>query len=158
MTFVFKPLLIAGLLAVAGFSVAAQGMDHGGMRHGKADPAKMQQMVAKHQDELKAKLKLAPNQESAWTSYTAATKPAASMMAARPDHAAMEKLTTPERMDMMKGMRATRDAEMNKRADATKTFYAALSAEQKTVFDASHKGHGGKRGGHHHGGAMEHKS
>ena len=55
---VFKPLLIAGLLATVGFTAVAQGMGHeGGMRHGKGDPAKMQQMMVKRQDDLKAKLK-----------------------------------------------------------------------------------------------------
>ena len=145
---VFKPLLIAGLLATVGFTAVAQGMDHGGgMRHG--DPAKMQQMMAKRQDDLKAKLKLAPTQEAAWTTFTSSMKPPAAP-AARPDRAAMDKLTTPERIDQMKAMRAMRDAEMDKRADATKAFYATLSAEQKKVFDAESMGHGGR----HHGPGM----
>jgi protein CpxP len=152
---VFKPLLIAGLLATVGFTAVAQGMGHGdGMRHG--DPAKMQQMMAKRQDDLKAKLKLAPTQEAAWTTYTGAMKPPAAPMAAHPDRAAMEKMTTPERIDFMKTMRAARDVEMNKRADATKAFYATLNAEQKKVFDAEHMNHGGKRGGRHGGGKMGH--
>ena len=45
---------------------------------------------------------------------------------------------------------------MNKRADATKAFYAALNAEQKKVFDAEHMNHGGQRGGRHGGGMMGH--
>jgi periplasmic protein CpxP/Spy len=152
---VFKPLLIATVLAAVGFAAVAQGSEHGGMRHGKGDPAKMQQMRAKYQDELKAKLKLAPNQESAWASFTAAMQPSAAMLAARPDRAAMDKLTTPERIDKMKSLRAARDVQMNQRADATKAFYAALTPEQKQVFDAEHKGrgarHGGGHGGGHHG-------
>lgn len=151
---VFKPLLIASLLAAVGLAAVAQGMEQGGMRHGRGDPAQMQQMRAKHQDELKAKLKLAPNQESAWASFTAAMQPPAAMLAARPDHAAMDKLTTPERIDMMKGMRAARDAQMNQRADATKAFYATLTPEQKQVFDAQHKARGGRHGGGHHGGGQ----
>ena len=154
---VFKPLLIAGLLATVGFTAVAQGMGHeGGMRHGQGDPAKMQQMMVKRQDDLKAKLKLTPAQEGAWTAYTGAMKPPAAQAAAHPDRAAIEKMTTPERIDFMKTMRATRDVEMNKRADATKAFYAALNAAQKKVFDAEHMNHGGQRGGRHGGGMMGH--
>ena len=38
---------------------------------------------------------------------------------------------------------------MDKRGDATKTFYATLTAEQKKVFDA--ESWRGRRGGHHRG-------
>jgi hypothetical protein len=48
----------------------------------------------------------------------------------------MEKLSTPERIDQMQALHAQREAEMKKRGDATKTFYAGLSAEQKKTFDA----------------------
>lgn len=156
MKFVCKPLLIAGLLAGLGFSAIAQGMNHGGgmMRHGQGDPAKRQAMMAKHQEALKAKLKLTPAQEGAWTSFTAAMQPPANMPA-RPDRAAMEKMTTPERIDRMNAMHAQRGAEMAKRTGAVKTFYAVLSSEQKAVFDAQHKGRGGRHGGMH-GGMMHH--
>ncbi len=55
----------------------------------------------------------------------------------------------------MREMRAQRMAEMNtamdKRGDATKTFYAALNADQKKTFDSQPMGHGGKgHGGRHH--------
>ena len=152
---VFKPVLVAALIATAGFSAFSQspGMaDHGGMGHermGKMDPAKMQAMMEKRQAELKAKLKLTPAQEGAWTTFTAAMKPPADMAK---NHEAMrgemQKLSTPERIDKMKAMRATRDAEMDKRTDAVKTFYAQLTPEQKTVFDAQHMGgHRGHRPG-----------
>lgn len=45
-------------------------------------------------------------------------------------------MTTPERIDQMQAMKAQRDVTMQKHAQATKTFYAQLSAEQKKVFDA----------------------
>ncbi|MFY8043464.1 MAG: Spy/CpxP family protein refolding chaperone, partial [Rhodoferax sp.] len=38
-------------------------------------------------------------------------------------------------------------AEMTKRDDATKAFYATLSPEQKKVFDAESARMGGKHGG-----------
>ena len=143
----FKNVLIAGVLATAGFAGVAQRMDHGGgMGHGPRDPAKMQEMIAKHQADLKAKLKITPAQEGAWGSFTTAMKPPAGMMGQRPDRAEMGKLTTPERIDKMKAMRTQRDAEMDKRSDATKAFYAALSPEQKTVFDTESMHRGGRHG------------
>jgi hypothetical protein len=47
----------------------------------------------------------------------------------------MEKLTTPERIDKMNVLKAQRDAEMQKRNEATRIFYATLSDEQKKTFD-----------------------
>ena len=73
--------------------------------------------------------------------------------------AEFDKLTTPERIDKMKAMRTERMAEMNaqmdKRGDATKAFYAALSSEQQKTFDAEHRKMGPREGhgrGHHEGG------
>jgi protein CpxP len=65
----------------------------------------------------------------------------------------MQKLTTPERIDRMRTLRTERQASMDKRGDAVKTFYAALNAEQKKTFDSrpmmqGRDGHGGKHGGH----------
>ena len=151
-----KSLLLASLLSAAAFSALAQtppagppaGGDRHGMRHhGPMDPAKMQEMMLKHQAALKEKLKITPAQEAAWTSYTAAMKPPADMGKNRETmRAEMDKLTTPERIDKMKTLRAQRDAEMDKRTDATKTFYAVLSPEQKKVFDT--RPMHGERGGH----------
>jgi periplasmic protein CpxP/Spy len=156
---IFKPVLVAALIATAGFAAFAQThpmgdagmMGHGSMGHermSKMDPAKMQAMMDKRQADLKIKLKITSAQEGAWTAFTTAMKPPADM-AQNHDamRAEMQKLTTPERIDKMKAMRATRDAEMDKRSAAVKTFYAALTSEQKAVFDALHSG--GPRGGRH---------
>ena len=149
-------LALAGLLA-AGASAMAQGSppaaSGSGPRSehmGKHDPAKMQAMMAKHQADLKAKLKLTPAQEGAWTAYTSAMQPPAGLQqrSSAAQHAEMDKLTTPERIDKMRAMHTERmaqmSAEMDKRGNATKTFYAALTPEQQKVFDAEHQ----KRGGH----------
>ncbi len=70
--------------------------------------------------------------------------------------AEFEKMSTPERIDRMRAMRTARQAEADKRGDATKTFYTALSAEQKKTFDElsarTMQGKGGGHGGHHFGG------
>lgn len=179
MTSMFKPLksvntlVLAGIMAAASMAAVAQTAapaapaaasapsqpgphagHHGKNRH---DPAKMQARIAQHQAELKAKLKLTPAQEGAWTAFTASMQPP--VHGARPDRAAMkaefDKLTTPERIDRMRALRAQRMAEMNaamdKRGDATKTFYAALNADQQKVFDSQRMGRGGKGHGGHHG-------
>lgn len=113
------------------------------------DPARMEQMINRQMNDLKAKLKITPQQEGAWTTYTAAMKPSSEMLAKRPDRAELDKLSTPERIDKMKALRAQHAAEMNalmdKRDEATKTFYAQLSPEQKQVFDAEHARRGQNR-------------
>ena len=129
---------------------------------GQHDPAKMQAMMARHQADLKVKLKLTPAQEGAWTAYTTAMQPPAGMGMRPSDaqRAEMDKLTTPERIDRMRALRAERMTQMNavmdKRGDATKAFYAALTPEQQKVFDAEQKKHGA-RGEHGRHGGPEHK-
>jgi periplasmic protein CpxP/Spy len=116
--------------------------------HGRMDPAKMQEHVAKRLDALKQKLQLSSGQEAGWIAYVAALKPNSVQ---RPDRAEFAKLSTPERIDRMRALRVTRMAELDKRGDATKTFYATLSSDQKKVFDdeTARRGHHG-RDGHHH--------
>ena len=157
MTSRFKPTLLAGLLALSGFAVLAQmpssgghaammagpadGM-HEGMRH--RDPARIQARMDKFAAELKAQLKLTPAQEGAWTTFVASHKMPADMMAKRPDPTAMEKLSTPERLERMKSLRNQHIAAMDQRDEATKVFYAALTAEQQKVFDATTMPHHGR--------------
>ena len=157
-------LILAGLLATTGAAMA-QGTDaaptgmtamqsQGAQRMGRHDPAKMQARMAKHQAELKAKLKITPAQEAAWTTFTASMQPPAHMMGGERPMAAQlaefDKLTTPERIDKMKALRTERMTEMNaqmdKRGDATKAFYAALSPEQQKTFDAEHRKMGQREG------------
>ena len=178
MTFTLKSLnslMLAGVLATAGMSAMAQtpaptaapaatmhqqaepGYDH--HMKGQRDPAKMQARMAKHQAELKAKLKITASQEGAWNTFTAAMQPPAhkwdkrDMEARRAEFA---KLTTPERIDKMHELRTQRMTEMNaamaKRSDATKAFYATLSPEQKKTFDAETL----KMGERHGWGGMRH--
>ena len=150
----FKSLLIAGLLANTALGVQAQTMTSPDstkpipnalsprMHEGRMDPAKMEAMMTKRLADLKTKLNITAPQDSAWITFTTAMKPVVRTDHLRPDRAAMDKLTTPERIDKMRALRAQhmteKQAEMEKRADATKTFYAALNADQKKVFDAEH--------------------
>ena len=143
-----KPLLLAILLAGAAMSAMAQtppsgpmawpgSEQRGMMRHGPMDPAKMQAIVAQRQAALKEKLKITAAQESAWSAFTSSVQPRADMHKRRREmRAEMDKLTTPERIDTMRAQRTQRDAEMDKRGEATKAFYGALNPEQRQVFDA----------------------
>jgi hypothetical protein len=83
---------------------------------------------------LKYKLQLQAGQEQAWSQFVAAVKLPTQPLVRR-DRTAMESMTTPERMERMQAFKAERDAMMQKRMEATKIFYAGLSAEQKKVFD-----------------------
>jgi hypothetical protein len=170
-------IVLAGLLTAAGASAMAQTAPvtpvpapaamskadgHHGERMGSHDPAQMQAMMAQRHADMKATLKITPAQDGAWTAFTAAMQPP--VHGARPtaeQRAEMDKLTTPERIDKMHAMRTQRMAEMNaamdKRGAATKTFYAALSAEQQKTFDAEHKKSGLHGGRSQHGGGMHHK-
>lgn len=159
----YKHLLIASLITAFGATAYAQapagapapGPGGPGMgRMAQGDPAKFEAYRAERHGKvmaaLKAKLQLSAAQESAWTTFAAAMQPPARMAADRAQfRAEMEKLTTPERIDKMQAFKAQRNAEMTKRGDATKAFYAVLSSEQKKTFDTEtlHMMRGGMHGG-----------
>jgi len=160
MKYTHKHWMVAGLLAatatLAGAQTpppaAPQGAGRMGQRDAQnaPDPARMQQHMARMQErraqrlaDFKQKLQLSPGQENAWNSYVAALAPTGKPH----ERADLSQLTTPERIDRMRTLRAERMAEMDRRAEATKSFYAILTAEQKKVFDDATA----KRGGHHHG-------
>ncbi len=158
---ILKISLIAGLLAVTATSFAmgpmggqcemGAGMHQG--RMGNMDPVKMQSMMDKRHAALKTQLKLTAAQEPAWTTFTAIMKPAPDVMnKQRPDPAEMAKLSTPERIDKMRTLRAQHmsdmTAAMDKRGEAAKAFYAVLTPEQQKTFDAhAMQSMGGQRGG-----------
>jgi len=140
-----KVWMLAAALTMAGGYAMAQanppkeegskpGM-HG--MHGM-DHAKMAERMKRHIQHLKAELKLSAEQEAAWTTFATGMTPPA--RPPRPDHAEMEKLGMPERLDKMKEMHQKRHdmhmAEMEKRHAVVKTFYAVLTPDQKKVFDA----------------------
>lgn len=115
---------------------------------GHRDPAKMQERIAKRQAELKQKLRLTSAQESAWASFTNALKPSGAR--AKRDREALARMNTPDRIDHLRALRDARIAEMDRRAEATKAFYATLSPEQQKTFDAETVRFA-HRGGHGHG-------
>ncbi|WP_028604150.1 Spy/CpxP family protein refolding chaperone [Ottowia thiooxydans] len=146
----------ANAMPAAGESSARPGQ---GERRARMDPEKHGKRMAEHHakrmGELKAKLKLTPAQETAWTSYSAAMQPPARDARQREDRAAFKKLTTPERIDRMQAKQTERQAAMRQRGDAVKTFYAQLTPEQQKTFDSEslrHDRRGPHGGRHHHGG------
>ncbi|MFZ6673239.1 Spy/CpxP family protein refolding chaperone [Undibacterium sp. Xuan67W] len=124
--------------------------DKGGMDHAKWGE-KMQERMAKHQAELHDKLKLSAAQEPAWKTFIDAVKPPAGTPPMRPDPKEMDKLSTPERMEKMLGMMKDRQTKAEAHLAALKTFYGALTPEQKKTFDESHR-----HMRHPMGGEMEH--
>ncbi|MCO4095171.1 MAG: Spy/CpxP family protein refolding chaperone [Acidovorax sp.] len=126
---------------------------------GKDRHQQRQAHMAERMAQMKTQLKLTAAQEPAWNSFTAAMQPGERK--ARLDHGDMEKLTTPERIDRMRAMRAQHGAEADRRGEATKAFYAALTPEQQKTFDAQphHRGHPamhGKGGRHGDGARAQH--
>ena len=111
-----------------------------------------------HLTQLRQKLALTPAQDKAWSDFEQAMQPQANS-AARLDRQAMQKLSTPERIDQMRAQRTQRAAAMDARGDATKAFYAQLQPAQQQTFDQEHKRgmqqrnrmgkrHGGEKGLH----------
>lgn len=133
----------AGAMAQDGRHQAGErhhGHKGGGKHHGNRAEYR-----AKHLAALKSELKLTAAQEPAWTTFTTSMQPGE--RTARLDRKDMHTLTTPERIDRMRALRAQHAAEADRRGEVTKTFYAALTPEQQKTFDA--KAH---RGGHRMGG------
>lgn len=119
------------------------------------DPARMREQMQqrmekrheRHLADLQARLQLTPAQQGAWADFAQAMQPPK-----RPamDRQAMDQLTTPERIDRMRTLRAERAAEADRRGEATKAFYASLTPAQQKTFDQhtlrQHR-EGGRRGG-----------
>ena len=136
----------------------AQHMAQRANASGPMDPARMAEMQkkmgerhAQRMERLKAELKITAAQEPAWNAYVARTAHEPRKPAAAED---WSKLTTPQRLEKMQALHNERNAEMAKRIDATKSFYAQLTPEQQKTFDAQGGGsrHAGMKGEHRMGG------
>lgn len=129
------------------------------------DAAKMQKRFDAHMAELKKALQLTPAQESAWAEFMNGMRPPAAQPK-RPDREALEKMSTPQRLDQMQALRKQHQEQMDKREAATRAFYARLTPEQQKRFDdqtrrmmkgrEGHHGGMGPMGGDHHGQGEHH--
>jgi Spy/CpxP family protein refolding chaperone len=132
-----------------------------------APSPEMQAMREAHEKQrmadLRTVLRLRPDQEPALSAFLqAGRRPKMGDRRGPPPQG--QAMTTPQRLDEMAKRDAERTAEGQRRADALRTFYAALGPDQRQVFDAlmrlqgprgMHSGRGGMRGpggGHGRGG------
>lgn len=115
---------------------------------GPRDHAAHEKRMAERAQKFQAALQLTDAQQAGWNSYREAVKPV--RPAKHLDRESFAKLTTPQRIDHMQQQRAERNAQADRRAQATKTFYATLTPAQQKTFDAETLRHGphGKRHGH----------
>ena len=153
--------------AFAACAVAAQaqtppapagGMPHPGMQHDgqwmqQHMRERVQERMQRRMESLKRILQISPQQEGAWANWVAAMRPNPGSMEQRHRmHEEMARMTTPERIDRMRQMHAQRAAEMDRKGEATKAFYAQLTPPQQRAFDEISMrffGRGGR--GKHHG-------
>jgi protein CpxP len=146
LTLVLISSLFAASLATAAGPGTKMGPYHDGMNCNgmgmmsgdmKMDPSAR---AHKHLSELSAKLNLTADQQPAWKTFSEQVNDQAKNMAAMRDQMkanaqSMPKLTAPERMAKMADLMKDRAQNMAKMADAVKTFYATLTAEQQATFD-----------------------
>lgn len=164
MTSVFsKSFLLAGTMALGAISIAAAapagapdakvekrvlimrgGDGPGGMAGGPGMGGGRHHDPEKHAQHLRDVLQLTAAQEPALQAFLAATKPPEHPAHPGPDGDKAERkaLTTPERLDRRADMMAKHQAAFEKRATATRAFYAQLTASQKKAFDALPMMHG----------------
>lgn len=134
---------------------------------GPMDPAqhaemqkRMQERMAERHDQrmerLKTLLQITPAQEAAFKAYVARTEPTPPKAPAATED--WSQLTTPQRLDKMQALHNERQAEMAKRIDATKSFYAQLTPAQQKSFDTLDRGfqRAGMKGEHRMGGQGGH--
>lgn len=108
---------------------------------------------AAHAQHLRDVLQLRPDQDGALKAYLDATHPKMMMDQVKHDDMDMDggmddgdkPMTTPERLDRQAAHMAKMAEMFQKRASATKAFYAALSPSQQKAFDALGPQGGGPR-------------
>ncbi|MCC2974994.1 Spy/CpxP family protein refolding chaperone [Massilia sp. IC2-476] len=113
--------------------------------------AKRLEQRAARQAKLAETLKLTPAQQPVWQAFVASSAPLqkgerAGQRLSKEQRAA---LTAPQRMERRIALQKARTARMEARLSALNSLYAALTPEQRKIFDeqAQHR-----RGGRHHGG------
>ena len=113
--------------------------------------AKMQERMAQRQAQFKQSLQLSAAQEPAWNTFMASMQPGERpQRMERMQRQELQQLSTPERIERMRAQRAERQAQAERRADATLAFYAELNPAQQKTFDAHtarYQHHWGDKGG-----------
>jgi protein CpxP len=136
--------------AMAGQSGEARPM---GQMHHRAHREHRQAHQAERLDQLKAELRLTPEQEPAWRAFVARTT-APEAVPNRTERMQDPDMTTLERLARMEERHEAHTTALKQRIEATRSFYAQLSEEQKQLFDRQvmggimRTGHHGGQGGH----------
>lgn len=148
--------LAGGLAALApGASVAQSRQAQPAVEEARAPAPRMrerltpEQRIERRAERLRTTLQLQPGQESALRAYASALAPTAAQRAERRQQRDdMAQMTTPQRLDARKARMTERMAMFDRRAEATKRFYAQLTPAQQKAFDAmaSERGGRGKHG------------
>jgi Spy/CpxP family protein refolding chaperone len=115
--------------------------------------AKRLEQRAARQAKLADALKLTPAQQPVWQAFVASMTPPqkgerAGQRLSKEQRAALTALTAPQRLERRIAMQKERTARMEARLSALNSLYAALTPEQRKVFDEQQQ----RRGGRHHGG------
>lgn len=113
--------------------------------------AKRAEMRAARQAKLAESLKLTPAQQPVWQAFVASMNPQQGARAGqRLTKEQRAALTAPQRLERRIAMQKQRTARMEARLSALNSLYAALTPEQRKVFDEQKMGRGGRhhRGGH----------
>jgi protein CpxP len=146
---------LATMAAVVSVAYAVQAQDQaptpGSPPSAEQRAAWMHDRQEAHAKALHAILNLRPDQEAAFQAFQAAMTPQPGEHHDHMDRGGMDAMTTPQRLDRMADRMAKHEAEFHRRADAIKTFYAALSPEQQRAFDAMPMMLGGRHRGMGHG-------
>ena len=150
------------LTAASGALAQAQPQPAGDHRGPRPMAAQMQAMREAHErqhaQDMRTILRLRPDQEPALTAFLQSHKrPTKPPEHRGPPGADAMAMTTPQRLDEMARREAEHSAMRLRHDEALRTFYAALSPEQRQVFDALQRMHGAGRGhGGGHGGWGHH--
>jgi len=130
------PMSLLLLLTTISFLPMSAQADCG---HDHWDQAKHSEKFEKRMTALHDELALSESQQVAWQDFTEALKPKAHK--AEHEHANLNELTTPERLDRMLSMMKLRQEKMASHVQSIEKFYSTLTSEQQKIFDQKFSQH-----------------
>lgn len=128
-----RNIFLIGLAAIGLGTAPVLALANTGCGPMGAGPGKFAERIEKRQAELHDKLKLTPDQETAWKKFSEKMKPTESRN--RPDQSELSALHAPERLERMLALMKEHESRMADRVAAVKEFYAVLTPEQQKLFD-----------------------
>jgi periplasmic protein CpxP/Spy len=144
---------LLALTALGTHAVAGPGprCDHDGGPGWSEMQGDFKARAEKRLGDLKAGLKLRPEQEGSWKTFSGVLLAQAEEMQGKVKawRTTSEAKTALERIEQVQKGAEERRAALDAVAGATKTFYGALDGEQKAYFDQNFRLMPGERGRHH---------